>query len=84
MNILWIEDFGGLLQPNADTLISMFLHPYMDMQIDGRLYGTLHPLRSDDYGTVAGRFSASKPNLQQVSAQEEEGEEKKIVLRILV
>jgi DNA polymerase I-like protein with 3'-5' exonuclease and polymerase domains len=58
-----------------DTLISMFLHPYMDFQVDGRLYGTFHPLRSDDYGTVAGRFSASKPNLQQVSAQEEDGDE---------
>lgn len=58
-----------------DTLISMFLHPYLDLQVDGRLYGSFHPLRSDDYGTVAGRFSASKPNLQQVSAQEEEGED---------
>jgi DNA polymerase I-like protein with 3'-5' exonuclease and polymerase domains len=58
-----------------DTMINMFLHPYLDFQVDGRLHGTLHPLRSDDYGTVAGRFSASKPNLQQVSAKKEEGED---------
>ena len=61
-----------------DTMVNMFLHPYLDFQVDGRLYGSFHPLRSDDYGTVAGRFSASKPNLQQVSAIEEEAEEKEI------
>jgi DNA polymerase I-like protein with 3'-5' exonuclease and polymerase domains len=53
-----------------DTLINMFLAPYLDLQVDGRLYGSFHPLRSDDYGTVSGRFSSSKPNLQQVSAKE--------------
>lgn len=52
----------------TDTMINMFLWPYMDLMCEGRLYGQFHPLRSDDYGTVAGRFSASKPNLQQVSA----------------
>lgn len=55
-----------------DTMINMFLHPYHDMIVDGRLYGSFHPLRSDSYGTVSGRFSSSKPNLQQVSAQKEE------------
>lgn len=58
-----------------DTIINMFLHPYLDLQVGGKLYGSFHPLRSDEYGTVAGRFSASKPNLQQVSAKKEEGEE---------
>jgi len=57
-----------------DTMINMFLSPYHDMIVDGRLYCTLHPLRSDNYGTVSGRFSSSKPNLQQVSAIKEEGE----------
>lgn len=54
-----------------ETLINMFLHPYLEFQHEGRLFGTFHPLKSDDYGTVAGRFSASKPNLQQVSAIDE-------------
>jgi DNA polymerase-1 len=53
----------------------MFLHPYLDLMTNGRLYGQFHPLRSDDYGTVAGRFSASKPNLQQVSAIDEDSDD---------
>lgn len=60
---------------HVDTLINMFLHPYLDFMTNDRLYGTFHPLRSDDYGTVAGRFSASKPNLQQVSAIDEDDDE---------
>ena len=58
-----------------NTLESMFLLPYWDFNVDGRLYGTFHPLKSDDYGTVSGRFSASKPNLQQVSAIDEDDDE---------
>ena len=58
-----------------DTMINMFFLPYLDFEVDGRLYGSFHPLRADDYGTVAGRFSASKPNLQQVSAIDEDGGE---------
>ncbi len=55
-----------------NTLESMFLLPYLDFNVDGRLYGTFHPLKSDDYGTVSGRLSGSKPNLQQVSAIDED------------
>lgn len=32
---------------------------------DGRIYCTFNQLRSDEYGTVSGRFSSSQPNLQQ-------------------
>lgn len=32
--------------------------------VGDRIYGNYHQLRSDDYGTVSGRLSASKPNLQ--------------------
>lgn len=60
---------------HVDTICNMFLHPYLDFMTNGRLYGTFHPLRSDEYGTVAGRFSASKPNLQQVSAIDEDDED---------
>jgi len=58
-----------------DTMINMFLFPYSELIVDGRLYTSLHPLRSDKYGTVSGRFSSSQPNLQQVSAIKEAGEE---------
>jgi DNA polymerase I-like protein with 3'-5' exonuclease and polymerase domains len=58
-----------------DTMINMFLSPYHDMLIEDRLYCSFHPLRSDHYGTVSGRYSSSKPNLQQVSAIKEEEHE---------
>ncbi|RLA16279.1 MAG: hypothetical protein DRQ56_10845, partial [Gammaproteobacteria bacterium] len=60
---------------HVDTMVNMFLHPYLDFMVDGRLFGTFHPLKSDEYGTVAGRFSASKPNLQQVSAIDEDSDD---------
>jgi len=37
----------------------------------GRIHCQFHPLRSDSYGTVSGRFSSSNPNLQQVPARDE-------------
>lgn len=48
-----------------------FLKGYiMDSHIDGRVYGEFHPLRSDDGGTVSGRFSSSKPNLQNIPSND--------------
>ncbi|MEC8483097.1 MAG: DNA polymerase, partial [Pseudomonadota bacterium] len=44
----------------------------MSNQVDGRIHAELHPLRSDDGGTVTGRFSYSNPNLQQVPARDPE------------
>ena len=38
----------------------------------GRIHCELHPLKSDDGGTVSGRFSCSNPNLQQTSARDPE------------
>lgn len=35
----------------------------------GRVHCQFHPLRSDDYGTVSGRFSSSNPNLQNIPAR---------------
>lgn len=37
---------------------------------NGRIHSEFHPLRSDDGGTVSGRFSSSHPNLQQVPKRE--------------
>ena len=39
---------------------------------NGRIHGQLHPLRSDNGGTVTGRFSYSTPNLQQVPVRDPE------------
>lgn len=43
-----------------------YLLPYGQLVCNGKLYGSFHQLRSNDYGTVSGRFSSSNPNLQQV------------------
>ncbi len=55
-----------------DTLCNMFLIPYMDFMVGDRLHCQFHPLRNDEYGAVSGRFSSAKPNLQQVSAQQDD------------
>lgn len=39
----------------------------------GRVHGEIHPLRSDDGGTVTGRCSMSNPNLQFIPTRTEEG-----------
>lgn len=53
------------------TLTGLFIEPYKGFLVDGRIHCQFNPLRSDDYGAVSGRFSSSKPNLQQVSAQDD-------------
>lgn len=40
--------------------------------VNGRIHCTFHPMKSDEGGTVAGRFSCSDPNLQQVPARDPE------------
>lgn len=35
----------------------------------GRVHCQFHPLRSDNYGTVSGRFSSSNPNLQNIPSR---------------
>jgi len=41
-------------------------------QVNGRIHCTFNQLRSDDSGTISGRFSSTQPNLQQISARDEE------------
>jgi DNA polymerase I-like protein with 3'-5' exonuclease and polymerase domains len=53
------------------TLLNMFIHPYPELMVNGRLHCSFNQLRSDEYGTVSGRFSSSNPNLQQVSGKDE-------------
>lgn len=36
----------------------------------GRLHCQFNPLRSDNYGTVSGRFSSSNPNLQNIPSRD--------------
>jgi len=49
-----------------------FIDAILKHEVNGRIHAELHPLRSDDGGTVTGRFSYSNPNLQQIPARHPE------------
>lgn len=51
-----------------DTFIK---NAIMEHHINGRIHSTFNQLKSDDKGTVSGRFSSSTPNLQQVPSKGE-------------
>ena len=42
----------------------------LGMSVNGRLHGNFNPLKSDEGGTISGRFSSSQPNLQQIPARD--------------
>lgn len=49
-----------------------FIDGYIiNSNVNGRIYGQFHPLRSDEGGTVSGRFSSSKPNLENIPERDE-------------
>lgn len=58
-----------------EKLIGTFLKGQVLGQLHNgdRVYGQIHPLRSDDGGTVTGRLSMSNPNLQFIPTRTEEG-----------
>lgn len=58
-----------------NTLLSLFFDPYRKYIHGDRIRCQFHPLRTDKYGTVSGRFSSSTPNLQQVSGTSDDDED---------
>lgn len=51
----------------ATNLINSFVEPLENTHMfNGRVHATLNQLKSDDKGTISGRFSCNAPNLQQV------------------
>jgi DNA polymerase I-like protein with 3'-5' exonuclease and polymerase domains len=53
-----------------DKADSTFIDSILRYQKNGRVHCEMHQLRSDDGGTVTGRFSSSNPNLQQIPARD--------------
>jgi DNA polymerase-1 len=53
-----------------NDLRNKYLVKYLNDQVNGVLYPTLHQLRTDDGGTISGRFSCVRPNLQQVMGKD--------------
>jgi len=51
---------------------STFIDSILRYTTDGRIHCEFNQLRSDDGGTVTGRFSSSNPNLQQIPARDPE------------
>ena len=47
-----------------------FLHTIKKYQHKGRIHASINQLRTDNGGTVTGRFSYSNPNLQQVPSKD--------------
>lgn len=45
---------------------------FLDLSTNGRVYPQINPLPTDDSGAVSGRSSCEKPNLQQLSAKDQE------------
>jgi len=56
----------------ADKADSTFIDSILKFEHNGRIHCEMHQLRSDDGGTVTGRFSSSSPNLQQIPARDPE------------
>lgn len=67
----WLETFPvgeKVIRLRKYTNISnSFIDPLKETHMhNGRVHTSLNQLKSDDYGTITGRFSCSEPNLQQV------------------
>ena len=53
----------------ADKAINTFIEGLKGYVHNGRIHADINQIRSDDGGTVTGRFSMSNPNLQQIPAK---------------
>lgn len=58
--IIQIRQMSNLINSFVEPLATRHTHT------DGRVHATLNQLKSDDKGTISGRFSCNDPNLQQV------------------
>ena len=47
-----------------------FVETILNHAHNGRIHCDFHPLRTDEGGTVTGRFSSSNPNLQQIPSRD--------------
>jgi len=68
-----ISDALFELQNKRFMLEKTFDSALVDFRVGDRLHGTFKPAMQDDGGTVTGRYSASKPNLQQLPSKGDTG-----------
>lgn len=64
------HDYVALVRgaKTIDSIRSKYLLKYKRTIRNGILRFKLHQMKGDDYGTISGRYSSSKPNIQQVFA----------------
>lgn len=56
-----------------EKVIGTFLDGYIfQHSVNGRIHAQFNQLKSDEYGTVSGRFSSSNPNLQNIPSRDPE------------
>ena len=74
----WLEAEGSDLSKlilecrQTEKFLNTFLkNSLTDFQVNGRIHTLFHQLKSDDTGTVTGRFSSTMPNLQQIPKRNE-------------
>ena len=69
-----LDDMAKLVKKlrEFDKAGSTFINTIKTHAHEGRIHAEFHQLRSDDGGTVTGRFSSSNPNLQQIPARDPE------------
>lgn len=55
------------------NLKNSFIDPLREDHIfEGRVFSQLNQLKSDEFGTISGRFSSSRPNMQQIPKRDKE------------
>jgi DNA polymerase I-like protein with 3'-5' exonuclease and polymerase domains len=63
--ILVLRRFSGLLSKFVDPMLEKHL-------FNGRVHCEFNQLRADEFGTVTGRLSSSRPNMQQIPKRNKE------------
>jgi len=62
-------DYDRTEKTSAPSFTKNFLQNHPHPVVKGRIHADINQLRSDNGGTVTGRFSYSNPNLQQIPAR---------------
>lgn len=52
------------------ALKAFFINSFTKNRVVDKIHTSFYPLRTDDRGTVSGRFSSANPNLQQIPARD--------------
>lgn len=65
------------------TSLAFLTNSFNDKLVGDRIHCNFNPLKSDDSGTVSGRFSSTNPNLQQVTKVDDKAEDMEHDLGVL-